>query len=132
MLGILGSIFGSKAVVDKGLELIDDAFTSDEEMGEIERKNQESKTTAKIGLLNSFEPFKITQRFIAISFTVVFLFILINGVLSLMYGWGDIEKIKAAKDFANEMWLGEIMAMIVGWYFTGGVVNSFKGLKKDK
>ena len=35
-------------------------------------------------------------------------------------------RVEEAKRFANEMYLGEIMLAIVGFYFTGGVIDSFK------
>lgn len=126
MLGILGSIFGSKAVVDKGLELIDEAFTSDEEIAENKTKIIEAKTLAKTALLNAYAPFKLAQRYIAFAFGLVFIFIMLNGVLALMYGWGDINSIKASKEFANEMYLGEIMLTIIGFYFGGGFIESIK------
>lgn len=123
MISILKSIFGSGDVIKSGIELIDSMHTSTEE--EIN-----AKTNAKVALLQNFAPFKLTQRVIAISFTGVFLFIMLNGVLGSLYGLIDMARVEAALDFANKMWLGEIMAMIVGWYFTGGVVDSFKGMKK--
>jgi len=89
-----------------------------------------AKTAAKVQLLQNFAPFKLTQRVIALSFSSVFLFIMLNGVLGALYGFIDMGRVEDAKDFADSMYLGEIMAMIIGWYFTGGVVESFKGLKK--
>jgi len=55
---------------------------------------------------------------------------MLNGVLGSLYGFIEMERVNDAKEFADTMYLGEIMAMIIGWYFTGGVVDSFKGLKK--
>ena len=123
MISILKSIFGSGDVIKAGVELIDSMHTSTEE--EIK-----AKTAAKVQLLQNFAPFKLTQRVIALSFSSVFLFIMLNGVLGSLYGFIDMARVEDAKEFADSMYLGEIMAMIVGWYFTGGVVESFKGLKK--
>lgn len=126
MTGILSSIFGTGEVVKKGLELIDEAWTSDEEKADNEVKIIEAKTNAKATLLNAYAPFKLAQRYLALMFTFVFLFIMMNGVLGALYGWVDMASVQEAKKFANEMWLGEIMLTIVGFYFGGGLAESFK------
>lgn len=124
-MGILGKIFGAEEVIKSGMDLIDDMHTSDEE--EIA-----AKAKAKADLLNAYAPFKIAQRYLALMFTFVFLFIMANGVLGAMYGWIDIKKVEAARDFASDMWLGEIILAIVGFYFGGGFADSIiqKGVKK--
>lgn len=126
MLSILGSIFGTGEVVKKGLELIDEAWTSDEENAENKAKIIEAKTNAKAILLNAYAPFKLAQRYLALMFSIVFLFIMVNGILGALYGWVDMKAVDEAKRFANEMWLGEIMLTIIGFYFGGGLVESYK------
>ena len=125
-MGILSNIFGTGEVIKKGLELIDEAWTSDEEKAENEVKIIEAKTNAKATLLNAYAPFKLAQRYLALMFSSVFLFIMMNGVLGALYGWVDMEAVNEAKKFANEMWLGEIMITIVGFYFGGGIIESYK------
>ena len=129
-MGILSNIFGTGEVIKKGLELIDEAWTSDEENAENEVKIIEAKTNAKATLLNAYAPFKLAQRYLALMFSTVFLFIMMNGVLGALYGWVDMNAVQEAKRFANEMWLGEIMLTIIGFYFGGGLVESYKN--KDK
>jgi len=126
MLGLLGKLFGSDKVVDKGLELIDDMWTSDAEEAEEKRKMVEAKAKAKTDLLGAYAPFRLAQRYLALMFTFVFLFIMLNGVVGSLYGWIDIQNVKDAKEFANSMWLGEIMLAIVGFYFGGGFADSVK------
>lgn len=130
MTGILGSIFGTGEVVKKGLDLIDEAWTSDEEKADNEVKIIEAKTNAKATLLNAYAPFKLAQRYLALMFTFVYLFIMINGILGSLYGWVNMENVRESLKFANEMWLGEIMITIVAFYFGGGLVESYK--KKGK
>ena len=125
-MGILSNIFGTGEVIKKGLDLIDEAWTSDEEKADNEVKIIEAKTNAKATLLNAYAPFKLAQRYLALMFTFVFLFIMMNGVLGALYGWVDMASVQEAKKFANEMWLGEIMITIVGFYFGGGLAESFK------
>jgi len=54
----------------------------------------------------------------------MFVFIMANGVLGALYGVVDTAAVQEAKDFANEMWLGEIMLAIVSFYFGGGFIES--------
>ena len=115
----------------KGLDLIDEAWTSDEEKTENEAKIIEAKTNAKATLLNAYAPFKLAQRYLALMFSSVFLFIMMNGVLGALYGWVDMNAVQEAKRFANEMYLGEIMLSIIGFYFMGGVIESAKRKEKN-
>lgn len=117
MFGILGKIFGSDKVIESGISLIDSLHTSTEE--EIA-----AKAKAKTDLLNAYAPFKLAQRYLALMFTAMFLFIMANGVVGALYGVIDMGNVDAAKQFASEMWLGEIMLAIVGFYFGGGFADS--------
>lgn len=119
MLAILGKILGSEKVISKGMDLIDNMHTSDAE-------GVAAKSKAKTDLLAAYQPFKLAQRYIALMFTGMFLFIMANGVVGALYGVIDMNNVEAAKDFASEMWLGEIMLGIVGFYFGGGLAESVK------
>ena len=120
MLGIVAKLLGSGDVISKGLNLIDNMHTSTEE--EIQAKSK-----AKTDLLAAYAPFKLAQRYLALMFSLVFVFIMLNGVLGALYGIIDMENVNEAKKFANEMWLGEIMLAIVSFYFCCGL---FKKKKK--
>jgi hypothetical protein len=122
MFSVLSKIFGSGDVISKGIDLIDSMHTSTEE--EIAAKSK-----AKIDLLAAYAPFKIAQRVIAFAFTFMFLFIMANGVVGALYGVIDLDAVDRAKDYANEMWLGEIMLAIVGFYFGGG---AFEGVMEKR
>jgi hypothetical protein len=128
-MGILSTIFGSGKVIEKGLELIDEAWTSDEEAAENAAKVLEAKTNAKTALLTAYAPFKLAQRYIAFTFTLIFAFIMLNGVLGAMYGWISLDQVEEAKNFANKMYLGEIMLAIISFYFGGGFIESLKNKK---
>jgi hypothetical protein len=121
-MGILSTLFGTGDVISKGIDLIDSMHTSTEE--EIAAKSK-----ARTDLLTAYAPFKIAQRVIAFGFTFMFLFIMANGVLGSLYGVIDLNAVEKAKEFANEMWLGEIMLAIVGFYFGGG---AFEGVMEKK
>ena len=122
-MGILSSLFGTGDVITKGMDLIDSlVVTSEEEIA--------AKSKAKTDLLAAYAPFKLAQRVIAFGFTFMFLFIMANGVLGALYGVIDLEAVDKAKAYANEMWLGEIMLTIVGFYFGGGAFEGVMNAKK--
>jgi hypothetical protein len=122
MFAVLAKILGSGDVIKQGMSLIDDMHTSSEES--IAAKNK-----AKTDLLAAYQPFRLAQRYIALMFTAMFLFIMANGVVGALYGVIDMQNVEAAKDFASSMWLGEIMLGIVGFYFGGGLASSIKEKK---
>ena len=126
MFGSIGKIFGSDTVIKKTVEIIDEAFYTDSEKPEDRQEMQKFKAAHKIKLMDSFSPFKVAQRVIAFGFVFVFLFVMINGILSAMYGIVPIENVDRARSFANKMYLSEIIMMIVTFYFSGGLVESFK------
>lgn len=128
---MLGKIFGSDKVVSKSLELIDDIWMSDEEEFEEQRKTVAAKTKAKVDLLNAYSAFRLAQRYIAFTFTLVFVFIMVNGVVGALYGFIDMAAVDNAREFADSMWLGEIMLAIVSFYFGGGLMESVKRKGKD-
>lgn len=122
-MGILSSLFGTGDVITKGMDLIDSlVVTSEEEIA--------AKSKAKTDLLAAYAPFKLAQRVIAFGFTFMFLFIMANGVLGALYGVIDLEAVDKAKAYANEMWLGEIMLTIVGFYFGGGAFEGVMNARK--
>ena len=130
MFELFKNIFGGSDVIKKGAELLDKAFYTDEEKAKDTQKLIELKTKAKVDLLNAYHPFKVTQRILAIAFVFTFLFIVINGILGALYGIVDMNKVKEAMEFADSVNLGTIVMIIVGFYFGGGFVESFK--RKDK
>jgi len=122
MISILGKILGSGDVIKKGMDLIDDMHTSTEE-------EMVQKSKAKIDLLSAYAPFKLAQRYIALMFTAVFLsmFVLVLGMT--LAGEGDID---AVKQVIGDFWIGEIMLMIVGFYFGGGLAESVGSVRNKK
>lgn len=124
MWGILGKIFGTDKVIDKAGDMIDKAFYTDQEKADDSKEMSKFKANQKLELLKAYQPFKLAQRVLAFGFTFVFLFIMMNGVLGSLYGVIAMDNVKAAMNFANEMWLGQIMITIIGFYFGGGFLES--------
>ncbi len=123
-MSILASILGSATIIEKGIDLIDEAFDSTEEKAEAEATVVKAKTKAKTDLLSAYAPFKVAQRYLALIFTLLFAFIMINGILGALYGWVNLNNVNQALQFANKMWLGEIMLAIISFYFGGGFIES--------
>ena len=131
-MGFFSSIFGAKEVVQEGLKMIDEAFYTDEEKAQDSVKLLEKKSELKIKQLEAYHPYKKTQRFLALSFVLVFLFIMLNGILAQLYGVVEIKNVENALNFANKMWLGEIVLIIVTFYFGGGAVEGILDKRKQK
>lgn len=119
MIAILGKILGSGDVIKKGMDLIDDMHTSDEEA--IAAANK-----AKVDLLNSYAPFKVAQRYLALMFggTYLSVFVIVMGMT--LIGEGDIDSVKAVM---GDFYIGEIMFAIVAFYFGGG---AFEGVMEKR
>ena len=131
-MGFFSAIFGNNNIVKKGIDLIDEAFYTDEEKAEDKMKLLEKKSEIKIEQLKAYHPYKITQRFIALSFIFVFLFIMLNGIIAQLYGIVDIQNVKNALKFANKMWLGEIVLIIITFYFGGGAIEGILDKRRQK
>ena len=112
-MSIWSRLLGSSKVVESGLDLIDNAFYTDQE-----------KADQKRLLLKAYEPFKVAQRLLAVMFTSVFLLlVLVNIALSF---WFDVSQQMA---FVDE-YLSLPMTLIVGFYFAGGAVEGVAEILK--
>ena len=114
-MSIWSTLFGSSEVVSKGLELIDDAFTSEPEL-------IEAKTKAKTDMLAAYAPFKVAQRYLALIFAMAFIssYLLVMG---MTLAGADVDGVRAVIDEFSIDW---IMLTIVAFYFGGG---AFEGVK---
>jgi hypothetical protein len=122
MIAILGKILGSDKVISKGLDLIDSFHVSETE--QIEAKNK-----AKIDLLNSYAPFKLAQRYLALMFGLTYLSVFVIVMFMTLRGMGDIESVKAVM---GDFYIGEIMFAIVAFYFGGGAFEGVMSARKKK
>ena len=124
MIGILTSILGNAKVIEKGMDLIDQVHTSDEEMERL-------KAETKIQTMQVYAPFKVAQRYLALMFTATFLSSFFLVLVMTLMGKTNIPDIKQVID---DFYLGEAMLTILAFYFGGGmiegVVSKVKGGKK--
>jgi len=119
MFAVLAKILGSGDVIKQGMSLIDEMHTSDEEQIAAASK-------ARIDLMSAYAPFKLAQRYIALMFTFTFLICFAITLGMTLAGKGDIDGVKA---ILGDCWIGEIMLLIVGFYFGGGLAESVKAKK---
>ena len=124
------------AIIDTG----DALFHTSEEKAEDRRKQREFFPT----LLSAFEPFKIAQRVLAIWFSGLFGLAFIMGLLVYVFNSIATYKQSVANvtreipleivtipiepllDLIVAFNIGTIVALVVAWYFSGGVIDSFK------
>lgn len=112
-MGIFSKLFGSEKIIDAGINGIDAMVFTDQE-----------QSNAKLAFLKLYEPFKIAQRYIAMTFCPAYIF---GWILTFTI---EIIDIFTVKDLNTEklynMLQGDITLMvtlILGFYFGGGAVE---------
>lgn len=111
-MGLISKLFGSSRVVEKGTDMLDNAFYTDQE-----------KAEGHIRLLSAYEPFKIAQRLLAL--IVVPPWVLANLICFCIWLVNPDYNIEPAMNILNEK-LGLAAIAIVSFYFGGGLLNSLK------
>lgn len=81
----------------------------------------EEKAKHKIALLKAYEPFKLVQRYIVLSFTIPYVILHTTVVLGCMHGYDW----KPIGEMINEAFGYPVLAAI-GLYLTGGVIPKRK------
>ena len=122
MIGILTSILGNAKVIEKGMDLIDQVHTSDEEMERL-------KAETKIQTMQAYAPFKVAQRYLALMFTATFLSSFFLVLVMTLMGKTNIPEIKQVID---DFYLGEAMLTILAFYFGGGMIEGVVSKVKGK
>jgi len=114
-MGFFGKLFGSDKAIESGLDLIDNAFYTDEEKGA-------QKTT----LLKLYEPFKLAQRYIAMTFCPPYMLAWFITFIASFF----MDVTKQLEMLLNPVGVSSIVLAIVVFYFGGGTLNSFKNKSK--
>lgn len=120
MFSVISKMLGSGDVISKGLDLIDSMHTSTEE--EIK-----AKADAKSQLLQSYAPFKLAQRYLALMFGLTFLGSYVLVLAMTISGYGDPDAVTKVMD---QFSINYAMLIILGFYFGGGAVEGFMEKKK--
>jgi len=122
MLSVLGKILGSDKVIEKGLGLIDSMHTSTEE--EIK-----AKTDQKVQLLQSYAPFKLAQRYLALMFGITFLGSYLLVLVMTLTGKGDPDAVTKVMD---QFTINYAMLVILGFYFGSGAIEGTLSKLKER
>lgn len=120
---ILGKLLGSDKVISGGIDAIDKAFLTKEEIAD-----------NWIRLLKAYEPFKIAQRLLALIISTVFLLVwLMAAIMMVTSYWyeGMFELAISIADY-NIKTLGTALTLIVGFYFASGAAEGIISKIKSK
>ena len=122
----LFDMFSTKSidsVVDAVIDTGDALVYTDEEKA----KANQLKIDTKLAMLKNFEPYKLAQRYIAVTFTINFILAFWIGVVVYFVSptnFGDY--IAMVKEYQ----LGWIMLAIISFYFTSGAMSWAERIKK--
>lgn len=121
MFGLISKIFGSESVIDNSMKAIDKVFFTDEE-----------KAENKAHLLKLYEPFKLAQRLLALTFAIPFVLVFLVAAIGFFCFGAEKEAALTIMQW-NVDTLGEPVFWIMVFYFAGGasegLVNRIKSKK---
>ena len=125
-MGIWNSLFGNDTIIKAGIDGIDAMVFTDEE-----------QSNAKMTFLKLYEPYKIAQRYIAMTFCPAYIFC---WILTFVVEIFDIFMVKDLNtETLYKLLQGDVSTMVVlilGFYFGGGaaegIVNRFKNKTNNK
>lgn len=119
-MNIFGRLFGSDKVIDAGISGLDKMFYTSEEKAEDKLR----AASWKIKMLGAYEPFKVAQRLLALTFAIPY-----------AIAWFTTFCVSFSRDVtAQEKLLSgdisQIVWTIIGFYFLGGIAESVARGKK--
>ena len=80
-----------------------------------------------IDLIDSLHTYKVAQRYLALMFTSVFLFCFVLVLSMTLAEKGNTEQVFTVID---QFYIGPIVLTIVGFYFSGGMLEGIFKAKK--
>ena len=121
-MGLWKQLFGDEKIIDAGINGIDAMVFTDQE-----------KSSAKMAFLKLYEPFKIAQRYIAMTFCPAYIFC---WVLTFIIEVIDVFMVKDLDtDTLYNLLQGDVAWMVIlilGFYFGGGAVEGVVTRLKNK
>lgn len=121
-MGFIGRLFGSQKAIDAGISGLDKIFYTDEEKAE----NKLKAAPWKIKLLKAYEPFKLAQRILAITYSVPYILAWVSCYIASFWINVDVQKEILGGQIAY------INITIIGFYFGGGAVEGLIREAKKK
>ena len=121
-MSFISSLFGSDKVIDAVINGLDAIVFTDEE-----------RSNAKMAFLKLYEPFKLAQRYIAMTFCPAYM---LGWVLTFVIEIIDIFTVKNLDTQSlYNLLQGDVSLMvtiILGFYFGGGAVEGVVGMLGKK
>jgi hypothetical protein len=123
-MGMFSKLFGSDKIIDAGIDGIDAMIFTDEE-----------QSKAKMAFLKLYEPFKLAQRYLAMTFCPAYMFMwMVTCLLEVANIFIVTFTSKSLNtDVMYKLLSGDISVMVIiilSFYFGGGalegIVNRFK------
>ena len=109
-MSLWSDFFGNGDTVKKGMDLVDEAFLTDQEKGEL-----------KVELMKAYHPFKKAQRLFMLITTVPYMLVWSVCAVMAIYHGGY----KAGLNLL-EGDIGMIVLVVAAFYFGGGAVDSLR------
>jgi len=119
-MGIWTSLFGKTNLVNK---LVDGIYDGVDAVV----YTDEEKVANRKELLKLYEPFKIAQRLLALTFSIPYALAWFITFISTLLGKDVTSQIAVLSGT-----MGQIVLAIVGFYFLGGIANGFSSSKTTK
>ena len=105
-MSVITTILGATSLIKSIFSLIDDANLTEQEKAEEKRK-----------LIKSYEPYKVAQRLLALGFCYTFLFLVVCCFFASFF----VDVSAQMELIKDNLW--QIVLVIVGFYFAGGVIE---------
>jgi hypothetical protein len=122
-MGIFSKLFGTDNAVDKGFDLVDKAFYTDQEAAADSIK----KFTVKEAILKAYEPFKLAQRYMMIIVGVPY----VLAWTAAFFGGYFVDTTPMQMQLLDGK-MGMVFLTIAGFYFGGGLLEgTIKAAKKS-
>jgi len=116
-MGILGKLFGSDKVVGG---VVDGVYNGIDKLA----YTPEEKADNFRGMLKLYEPFKIAQRLLALTFSIPYMLAWLGTFTASFWVNVDVQYKLLNGD------VGSVVMLIVAFYFAGGVADTFMNKKK--
>ena len=136
-MGIFSKIFGSDDVINKAADGIyngiDKLVYTDEEKADMRLKAAQQF----LKLLKAYEPFKLAQRLLALTFAIPYIVVWIISAILFVVG-ALIPELSNAIDASRELakmnneTLGTPVAIILAFYFSGGMLEGVVSKWKER
>lgn len=114
-MSLIDNLFGSDKVRDGIINGVDSVVYTEQE-----------RAANHIRFLEMYAPFKLAQRFLAITFTVPFV---LGWVAVFVARWFNVDVPPDASGMLEGK-MGDVVLMIVGFYFFGGAISGGFNLVK--